>query len=82
MRRDWEKVKTYDGSKTVWEVFLEDVPMGSINPEPGHNIVTKIIRRGKMLCKDYGSLMTDEDRLDDMSVKRVILRPEEVLIHV
>ena len=35
-----------------------------------------------MLCKDYGSLMTDEDRLDDMSVKRVILRPEEVLIHV
>ena len=55
MRRDWEKVKTYDGSKTVWEVFLEDVPMGSINPETGHNIVTKIIRRGKCFARIMGA---------------------------
>ena len=44
MGRDWEEVTIYAGKKTVWQVFSEDVPMGSINPKTGHEIVTKIIR--------------------------------------
>ena len=82
MRRDWEKVKTYDGSKTVWEVFLEDVPMGSINPNTRHEIVVKIIRGEKVICKDYGKIMADDCRFDDMPVKKMVRRPDEIRIYV
>ena len=82
MRRDWERVSIYAGRKTVWQVFSEDVPMGSINPETGHEIVVKIIRRGKMLCKDYGEITANDFRFDDMPVKKMVRRPDEIRTYV
>lgn len=82
MRRDWEEVTIYAGKKTVWQVFSEDVPMGSINPKTGHEIVVKIIRRGKVLCKDYGKIMMDDCRFDDMPAKKMVRWPDEIRIYV
>lgn len=82
MRRDWEEVSIYAGGQTVQQVFSEDVPMESINPETGHEIVVKIIRRGKVLCKDYGKIMADDCRFDDMPVKKMIRWPDEIRIYV
>lgn len=82
MRRDWEEATIYAGKKTVCQVFLEDTPMGSINLKTGHEIVTKIVRRGKVLCKDYGKITGDYCRFDDMPVKKVVCRPDEIRIYV
>lgn len=82
MRRDWEEVNIYAGGQTVQQVFSEDVPMGSINPKTGHEIVVKIIRRGKVLCKDYGKIMTDDCRFDDMPAKKMVRWPDEIRIYV
>lgn len=82
MGRDWEEVTIYAGKKTVWQVFSEDAPMGSINLKTGHEIVTKIIRRGKVLCKDYGKITGDYCRYDDLPVKKMIVRPDEIRIYV
>ena len=82
MGRDWEEVTIYAGKKTVWQVFSEDAPMGSINLKTGHEIVTKIIRRGKALCKDYGKITGDYCRYDDLPVKKMIVRPDEIRIYV
>ncbi len=82
MRRDWEKVNIYAGGQTVQQVFSEDVPMGSINPKTGHEIVVKIIRRGKVLCKDYGKIMTNDCRFDDMPAKKMVRWPDEIRIYV
>lgn len=82
MRRDWEGVTIYVGRKTVWQVFSEDAPVGSINPKTRHEIVVKIIRGGKVICKDYGKIMTDDCRFDDMPVKKMVRRPDEIRIYV
>ena len=82
MGRDWEEVTIYAGKKTVWQVFSEDVPMESINPKTGHEIVVKIIRRGKVLCKDYGKIMADDCRFDDMPAKKMVRRLDEIRIYV
>ena len=82
MRRDWEEVNIYAGGQTVQQVFSEDVPMGSINPKTGHEIVVKIIRRGKVLCKDYGKIMTNDCRFDDMPDKKMVRWPDEIRIYV
>lgn len=82
MRRDVEEVCVYCGKKTVWDVFTEDVPKGSINPATGHNIFTKIVRRGKVICKDYGALKGDDNRFDELIVKKMIRYPDEIRIFV
>ena len=82
MGRDWEEVTIYAGKKTVWQVFSEDAPMGSINLKTGHEIVTKIIRRGKVLCKDYGKITGDYCRYDDLPVKKMVVYPDQIRIYV
>lgn len=82
MRRDIEEIRIYAGSQTVREVFMEDVPMGSVNPANGHEILTKIIHRGRMLCKDYGALRDDDNRFDGMIAKKMIRRADEIRIYV
>ncbi|HIX25744.1 MAG TPA: hypothetical protein IAA09_12475 [Candidatus Lachnoclostridium avicola] len=82
MRRDWEEVNIYAGGQTVQQVFSEDVPMGSINPKTGHEIIFKIVRQGKTLCSDYGKLPFVEHQFDGMPVKKVVRWQDEIRIYV
>lgn len=82
MRRDWEEVTVYSEKKTVWNAYIEDVPCGDLDPQTGHNIFVKIIRKGKVLCNNYGALQGPNGWLDNLIVKKIIRRPEEVLICV
>ena len=80
MQGYWEGVTIYAGRKTVRQVFLEEIP-GRANPEVRRKTVAKIIRNGKVLCKDYGSTAGD-CRYDDLPVKKMIVRPDQIRIYV
>ena len=80
MRGHWEEVTTYAGRKTVRQVLLEDTP-GRANPEVRRKTVAKIIRGEKVLCKDYGSTAGD-CQYDDLPVKKMIVRPDQIRIYV
>lgn len=82
MRRDWEEVIIYDSGKTVKQVFFWYLPVKNINPETGHEIAVKIIRREEVLCEDYGKIFADDYRFDDMPVKKIVCRPDEIQIYV
>lgn len=67
---------------TVWDAFFNHVPTGDIRQDNGRYIPTHVkTSRGKMLCKDYGS-GRELIREDKMLVKRIVLRPDEIVIVV
>ncbi|OUQ10813.1 hypothetical protein B5E84_19950 [Lachnoclostridium sp. An14] len=80
MRGYWEEVTIYAGRKTVRQVLLEETP-GRANPEVRRKTVAKIIRGEKVLCKDYGSTAGD-CQYDDLPVKKMIVRPDQIRIYV
>ncbi len=82
MRRDWEGVTIYAGKKTVWQVFSDIASMGTTDPNTGNEIIFKIVRQGKTLCKDYGKLPFVKHQFDDMPVKKVVRWPDEIRIYV
>ena len=79
MGKGWEEVVIYAGRKTVRQVFLEDTPGSNLERR---EITAKIIRDGKVLCKDYGKNTGDDCRYDDLPVKKMIVWPNEIRIYV
>lgn len=80
MTRENETVTTFEGKRSVWEVFMMFIPVGNVNPCTGHEVRIKIKKGNRMLCKNYGAMV--EDTFDGLIVKKMKQRPDEIILCV
>ena len=82
MRRDGETTKAFENHRpSVLHAFLNFVALGSINTENGHEIQVHIKKRRKMICKNYGHMIGGE-WIDELPVRSITYRPDEIIINV
>ena len=75
------KVLNVNGLENVEGAYFGLIPTGTIRTDNGHEIVTRVkTSRGKMVCKNYGILRKDDYPFDKARVKRIVFKPEEIII--